>query len=629
MLYIMRHKIKSFVMWLIIAAFLGTIFFAWGVGSNRLGKSDKNWIARIGEEVITPAEYDNELQRMEAQLRDFPPELLKQLNLKEQAMNNLIQQRLLLAKAEEMKIEVSDQEVAAAIQGTPYFQENGIFSNRAYKTVLSQSRMSPAGFEEKQREDLRIQKIQSLIQDAAKITEAEIRQSFLEKNETITADYVLLNFVDHRPSDDPSDDALQDYYKSSKEAFRTQEEINVRYSFITPQDFFDDIKISDEDVEETYRDSQSLYVQPEQIKARHILIRLAEDADEETANAAREKTEKILEQAKQGEDFADLATRNSDDSTASKGGDLGFFKQGQMVAPFEEAAFALNPGEISPVVRTQFGYHIIKVEEKQEEQTQSLEQVRDQILRELKTEKGMIYVKKNSMRLYSEIRKGKAFESAVEEKGLTAKETGYFTRKDGAPGGVPIDMVPAFIAEAFAADEGGVGGVIKGESGYILLKTLERKAPRIPELEEVRAEVVESVLELKAREETEKKAEELVQAVQKKGSFDKALTLTGAGPAETTTPFTRNEFLISPDFTKTSFALTEESPSAYLEDPKGYYVVFLKEKSPPKEETLDEQKEDLVKELLQENRNNLFSAWLESVRKKASVDINPEFADRI
>jgi peptidyl-prolyl cis-trans isomerase D len=628
MLDFMRSSMKSFVMWLIIGAFVLTIFYAWGMKSARLGGGDENWIARVEDVIITTTEYEKELQQIEARFRELPPELLKSLNLKEQALNSLINRQVFMFITGEMGIEVGDREVAESIQSIPFFQENGVFSSRAYRASLAQNRATPASFELQQREALQIQKLQDIIQNSAKISDNEIHEAFVRQNERIVTEYALVSFEDQHPDAAPSEDDLAKYYQKHKENFRTLEEINVAFSFITPQSLFGEIEIPDEAVAKLYSDNQQLYIHPEIVHARHILVRVSKEADEETVKAAREKISKALEKANAGEDFAGLAQKYSEDSTASRGGDLGFFERGQMVESFERAAFALKPGKISPVVRTQFGYHIIKMEEREEEKTKALEEVRDEIIIELKTEQGMRLVRRKAMQVYAESRKGKDFRQALEEANLSVQETGYFSRKDSRINGVPMDLAPRFSEEAFAAGENGMGGIIKGSQGYILLKIQDRKLPRIPALEGVRTEVTEAVLEETAKGSAKKTAKKLAQSLQNKTPIAEAAEQAGIKDISTTKDFSRDETVVSPEFVKTAFTLSEENPAASMISDRGYYVLLLKEKKDLNEEGFQESSEELKKQLIQEKRDTLLASWMNRARKKLNIEINRELLER-
>lgn len=629
MLYFMRNYMKSFVMWLIIAAFVLTIFYAWGMKSARLRGGTQNWIAKVGSETISPEEYEKEFRRTMDQVRELPPELMKQLNLKQQVLDRLVNQQILIETAEKMGIKVHDKEVAESIESIPSFQENGAFSSRSYEAILAQNRMTPARFENEQRKMLMIRKLQEIIQDSAKVTDEEVHNAYVHKNEKITADYALITFQDHRPQDHPSEQDLEKYFAKHKDDFRTQEQINVIFSTITPQDLINEIRIPDEEIKKYYSGHSSEFIQPAKVHARHILIRVPDDAGKETEKASREKLISILKEARDGADFAGLAMKYSEDSTASRGGDLGFFGPGEMAANFERAAFALKPGEISPVVRTPFGFHIIKVEEREEEKKKTLDEARDDILRELSTDSGIKLARKKARLLYAEIRKTKDFRKTLEAAKIPVRETGFFSRKDAIIQGVPADLYKRFSEEAFSAGEEGIGGVIKGENGYLLLQVIGRSAPGIPPLNEVRAAVIEAAQEDMAKTHAEESAKAMVQSLQNKTPFQEAADKAGAKDIKTTEPLTREQAVISPDFTKTAFTLSMENPAAYLPMENGFYVMALKEKQPADEAAFQAVREEMKKALLQNKREALFISWLNQIRKDAGIDVNQELLDKM
>lgn len=629
MLYFMRNYMKSFVMWLIIAAFVLTIFYAWGMKSARLKGGTKNWLATVGSETISVEEYEKEYRQTMEQFRDVPPELMKQLNLKQQVLDRLVNQQILADNAEKMGIEAGDKEVASFIEAIQAFQENGAFSSQSYKAILAQNRLTPALFESQQRKMLMIQKLQKLIQDSAKVSDDEIHDAYVHKNEKIVSDYALITFQNHRPQENPSEQELEKYFARHKDDFRTQEQINVIFSTITPQDLFNEIQVTEEEINNFYSIHSSEFVQPAKVHARHILIRVPDDAGSETEKAAREKMIHILKEARGGTDFASLAVKYSEDSTASQGGDLGFFGPGEMVANFERAAFALNPGEISPVVRTPFGFHIIKMEERQDEKKKTLNEVRGEIIRELKTDSGIKLARKKSRLLYAEIRKTKDFRKTLGEAKIPVRETGFFSRKDALIQGVPSDLNKRFSEEAFSAGEEGIGGVIKGENVYILLQVIGRNAPGIPPLNDVRQAVGEEVLQEKGKSNAESNAKNMVQSLLDKIPFNEAAVKAGVKDAGTTEPFTRDQTVMPPDFVKRAFALSPEKPAAYIPAENGFYVIALKEKQPADETAFQAASEEIKKALLQGKRETMFSSWLNQARKDAGINVNQEILDKM
>lgn len=628
MLYVMRNKMKSFVMWIIIGAFVTTIFVAWGVGNARRGAEAENWVAKVNAEIIPLADYERELRQLEAQFRDFPPELTRALNLKEQALDRMISRRLFQLQAEKMDVEVGDEELAATIQNIPAFQEQGNFNSQVYRAFLAQNRLTPSVFEQNLRSDLQVTKVQSLMQDSVKVSEEEIYAKYLEQNERMTVAYALIKAEDRVPEVEPTEEEITAYYDLHKEEFRTDDQVNAVFAYVTPQDFFDDIPVTDETIEKYYADNRSLYVQPERVQARHILIRVPQDGDEAATQAARERIEGLLAEVREGADFASLARENSDDSTAARGGDLGLFERGVMVKEFDEAAFDLGPGEVSPIIRTRFGFHIIKVEEKRSEETKPLAEAREEILREIKSEPAMRLARKNAMGLYNTIRRGKDFRETIGQAGFTLQETGYFSRRETEIMGVPSDLVEDFREESFSAGTDDAAGMIRGERGYILLKTEARKPAAIPELAEVRDQVSEAVLVVRAKEEARSISETMVASLKAKTGFDTVVSKYPGVDIVRTDPFSRSEIQVSPDFTKTAFTLGPNNPAALVEAETGVYVLHLESRTAADESGISEAREAIKKELLAAKQNNLLTGWLQQARKAAEVEVNRELLDR-
>ena len=195
--------------------------------------------------------------------------------------------------------------------------------------------------------------------------------------------------------------------------------------------------------------------------------------------------------------------------------------------------------------------------------------------------------------------------------------------------GVPMNLAQRFSEEAFAADESGVGGVIKGDRGYLLLKVVERKPPRIPSLEEVRADVTEAVFQEMQKANAEKTAKEMVQSLQNRVSFAEAADKAVAAEKDVAEAFTRDDTAVSTEFTQAAFTLSAVNPAAYVPADSGYYVIHLKEISPPVEESIQEARGEIKDQLIQKKKNNLFASWLDQVRKETEIDVNQDLMDRI
>ncbi len=211
-----------------------------------------------------------------------------------------------------------------------------------------------------------------------------------EKKGIVATDDEVEQAVAQTKSKFPSEQAYLDRIKQSgftEEGYREDLKRQLSARRYVVEELAKQVSVTDAEIDEFYKDNLERMQRPEQVHARHILIKVAPDADEATDKAAREKIEKVHEEAKSGADFAELAKTHSEGPSAPQGGDLGFFGRGQMVGPFEDAAFALQPGELSDVVRTQFGYHVIKSEERRGGDTASKEEATDQIRDYLKQQK--------------------------------------------------------------------------------------------------------------------------------------------------------------------------------------------------------------------------------------------------
>ncbi len=630
MLYTMRHKVKAYILWLIIAAFVGTIFVGWGIGSGRFSQDGKSWIARVGEATISVEEYRRELMQMQTQYRDLPAELLQTLNLKQQALDNLINRRIFTAHAQKMGLDVPDAELAAAIQKIPSFQQDGGFSTEAYRQVLALSRLTPAAFEEQQRAFLRIQKLQQLIQDSAKVSDTEVREAFMRRNAKVAVDYAVITPDEHPLHEAPAEEALQTHYEAAKENFRTPEQVDAVFVQLRAEDFFHEIEITDATVQQYFEGNHSLYVQPEKVRARHILVRVAQDADEAAETAARERIEKIYDDVQQGKPFDILAQEYSEDSsTAPRGGDLGFFERGQMVPAFDQAAFALQPGEVSEIIRTRFGFHVIKLEEHEAEKSKSLDEVREAILAELKYDPAMRLARKKAMALYAEIRRGADLRDVAEEAGFPVSESGYFSRADAYIPDVPTDLTAEFKETAFAVNGAGVASPLRGERGYFVLAVKDRRPARIPTLDEIRDTVREAVLKEMEAAAVEQVALEMVSALIGGNDFREAAALARAVLIESTEPFTRSETIVTPEFTEKAFALSMDAPADYVLVGPRAYVLFLRDQQSPDESTYEEARVAIQEELISQKRDALFLSWMEQARKGADVQVNQDLLDRV
>jgi peptidyl-prolyl cis-trans isomerase D len=382
LLSLMRKHAKSWLIKALIAiiAVVFVFYFGYSFTSDQAMK-----IAYVNGELINGPEYEKAYQDMLMALQAryksmWNDNLIKAFNLKNRALESLITQRLMSQAAREMGLDVTEEEVQNAIMNYPAFQINGHFDMRRYQNLLGANHMNPEDFETGITSELLDKKLKQFLFAFLNITDREILEYYTFANEKVKISFVEFNPEKYEKSVKIDAAKLKQYFEKNKEQYRVPKKISVTYLEIDPKSFEKEVETTEKEIESYYEYNADLFRHPKEVKARHILFKVGQDDTEEAKAKIKSRAEKVLEKARKGEDFAALAKKYSEGPSKSQGGDLGYFKAGQMEAPFEEAAFALKKGEISDLVLTRFGYHIILVEDIKEAGITPLEKVRDDIV---------------------------------------------------------------------------------------------------------------------------------------------------------------------------------------------------------------------------------------------------------
>ncbi len=472
MLDVLRANKNSVLTWVILVAIAVVFVVSFGPGTR--GFTDRNvqaasYAAKVDGRTVTAAEFEQhyaQLFRLYQQRagQAFTRELAEQIGLRSMAMNQLVERELVLEEAARQGLRVSDDEVSRAVNEMQGFKNaKGEFDFELYRKATSNSYGSPGKFEERLREDLAYQRMLALVRDAVKVPEDEVREAWLADADKATLTVVRFPFAAFRPEVKVPEAEVKAFLAKNGQR-----------------------------VEQFYKDNAARYHQPKRVHARHLLVKVDEKAGAEAEKAAREKIDALAKRIAGGEDFAKVAAEASDDpGSKSRGGDLGFFGPGTMAKPFEEAAFALQPGQVSPPVRTRFGWHLIKVEEVQPAKDQPLDQVREAIARELvEGETAKALALKRAEAALAAARAGKSLSALFPPAGqagkkepakgagpaIAAEETGPFT-----PSGdfVPrAGAVPGLAADAAKADAGQLlPRVYQSSEAAVVAQLKERTRP--------------------------------------------------------------------------------------------------------------------------------------------------------
>jgi len=626
----MRKQAGSWVIKILLGAIV-IVFIFWGVGSFRSQRGGR--VALVNGDQITLDEYREVYNNLIEQLRrrfggNLDEDMLKQLQVKRQALNQLIDNKLLVQEAKRLKFRVSEKELADAILNITAFQRAGIFDSRLYRDVLDRLKMTPEAFEEAQKNAMLIDKLRTLITSSAKISDQEALEWFNWVNASVNIDYVF--FSPNRYKDiHPSDEEIKTFFENHKENYKTDAMVKVRYLDFNPDTFRSKVVLSDEEVREYYDENLETFKIPKTVEARHILLRVNPDADPETVKKTKDRALHILKLAKEGKDFAELAKEYSEGPTRDKGGYLGKFKKDAMVKPFADVAFSMKAGEISQPVRTQFGWHIIKVEKVNEASVTSFDDAKKDIQKKLTDDMAKSLAYDEAEAVSDEAVDGEDLINAAKERNMKILTTDFFSSKGPIKG---INNPSEFASVAFNLFDKEISNVQEFEDGYYILQLIDKIQPKIPEFDEVKEKVKLDLIKEKQDEKAKADSEALLAAL-KSGKTMPAESKKYNLTPETTGFFKRSgsipEIGYEREIAEVAFQLTgkKQFPENVIKGSKGYYVIQFKDKKISDPENFSKEKEEIKNRLLVQKKSSIFDALLAQIKSKSEITIKEGFLE--
>jgi peptidyl-prolyl cis-trans isomerase D len=511
----------------------------------------------------------------------------------------------------------------------PAFQENGAFIGEArYNQLLRMQRppMSAQEFEDSVRRGLTVEKLRASLTDWLSVDDKELEQEYRRRNDKVKLAVVSFTADSFRAQVTASDADVSAYFDAHSADFRIPEKRKIKYVLIDIDAMRAKTVVPPADIERTYNNSIEQYTTPEQVRASHILLK-TEGKDDATVKA---KAEEVLKQAKAGADFAELAKKNSEDEQSAKnGGDLDYFGRGRMVPEFDQAVFAMQPGQISDLVKTQYGYHVIKLVDKKVATTKPLAEVRQQITDQLAYERAQAQAADLAQKLEKQISRPSDIDTVSKANGLTAQESGFFARDEPIAG---LGPAPEVTNKAFEMKQGEVSGALRASRGFVFETFLAKQDPYVPKLDEVKDRVRDEVVKQKARDASKAKAAEIAAKLKAGPDFEKAAKAAGL-EAKTTELIARDSPIpdlgVAPAVEDAAFKLPQGGVSDAIATDNGTAVVKVLEK---KEVTPDEwkgAKDRFREELLSDRRNRFFSSYMVKAKKSMKIDVNRETLQRV
>lgn len=615
----------------IIKIFLGIIvivFVFLGVGSFGSKRGDS--VATVNDESITMKEYQRSYRQMVEQMRsrfgdNLNDDLLKMLNVKQQALDALIDERLVMLEAERLGVIVSDRELQQSLLAIPAFQKEGRFDMDQYKRVLGLNAMTPETFEEGHVNTLRQQKVREIVLANINVSDLEARNWYLFQQEKVAVDYLAF-LPDTYKDIQPDTEQVKKFYEENKETFKSELQVKAAYLEFSPEDYKDEVSVNDDQVKAYYQENQETFKTPEQVEARHILIKTENDATQEQISAAEKEAMEVYLKAVGGEDFEALAKKYSQGPTKDNGGYLGKFEKNTMVKPFADQAFSMAAGDISKPVKTQFGWHVIKVIDKFEASIKKYDEVAQKIRKDLESEE---------MQNTAYDRAGEAFDAVIDgddfdQVAMIAQKKIVTTEAFKNNGnGLKVKDKAGFAREAFSLTRGNISDVKQLGDTYYLIKVLENIEPVVLTFDAAATDARKQLVVKLQRERAQQQAGQYLKtAVESKDI--KAIATEHSLTLKTTPLFSRtgrvNDVGDSSRFVEAGFSLNENNMvyPEMIETDKGFFVLQFKEKKLPDEDEIVKNLTTTKEQVLRNKQMQSFQAWMTGLRKNNKITYNAQ-----
>ncbi len=635
MLDLMRRKQRlKIILWIVIFSLaLGMLlFFVPGVDIGNVTTDTS--AATVDGQAIPIREFAVAYNRAIKRYSDggknkTDPETMKAMGVPRQILDEMISSRILESTARRLGLKVTPNEVRRGIETYPYFQDQGKFIGvDRYKDFLATNDLSVEDFERDFRQSLLINKLHSVVTDSLDVSEQELREGFSSTNEKMEVFYTILKKQDFVARVKPVEADLRAYFDAHKTEYQIKEKRKAQYLLILVGQILSGINVTDQEIREEWDKRPH----EETVQASHILFRVDDESKDAEAKA---KAEGILKRLKAGEDFATLAKQYSQDTgSAAQGGSLGSFPRGQMVKEFEDAAFSLKPGETSGLVRTEYGYHIIRTTNRV---MPDFESNRPMMMITVRAQKAQNIAKEKADAAAQLLQKNKDLNGVAKNLGVPAevRETAFFAADDSS---FELFGSPALRDEVFTLKEvNAIGKAVQHPLGLAIPKLAQVQMPRPGDFASSRSQVEKDYADAKAAELMQEAAKRLSDAARAQGSLEKAAKGMGLS-VKTSQPFTASgnpdaEIGANTNFSRAAFELQPGAVSEPVSLSDNAAVMQVKSRSPFDEAAFQKGKAELRAQLLRSKQEMYFQDYVrkisEDLEKAGKIRINPKALDEV
>ena len=613
MLLDIRDKIRGWIAYVIVGL-ISIPFVLWGVGEYFSGGREDP-VATVNGSEITARQFDQAYAVQRQQVIELlggsaSADMLESLNIRKQVLDRMIAEIVLASYAREAGYRAPDQLLANVIESIDAFKENGQFSRSRYETMLRMQGMTVAGFEEQLRRDIATEQLNASILSSAVGIDRAVDQFVRLRDQQREVSLVKLSRAAYAERMEPvSDEQIAAHYEQHADRYLQPERVKVEYLELSPETITVNMDVDELMLEQAYEDYQRRHAEQTRYWASHILVSLPAQPDVEQVEAAREKILYARSRIEAGEAFADVARELSDDpGSRDAGGELGEVKPGMMVQPFEEALFALEEGQLSEPVRTQFGFHLIRLDRKESGVIPPLAEVREELIADLQRREveGQFYD-------LAEALANLAYENpdslvpAAETMGLTIQSTDWFDRLEGTGIARYSQFRKAAFSDEVLVERRNSDLIDLGDSRVVVLRIKDHQASTPLALEAVRDQIAAELAENQLVERMREDAEALAAALAEPDAD--VMALAEHYGAEVTEPrwFGRQDAELDPALLRTAFALGRPESGQRLTQPVlrpngDYAVVMVSGVRDGDASTLSEQERQLLQAQIAQDR---------------------------
>jgi peptidyl-prolyl cis-trans isomerase D len=626
---------------LLICAAMVIAFIPGNLGSDLMGTPGKGIVAKVDGEDITADEVRETargmLQQQGSQLGANAAILLP--FFAQRAADQLVDRQALVAEAQHLGFKVTPQEIKDELQHGQYgevFFPGGTFIGEAeYQGLLQQHNLTPAAFEDSVGKEILISKLQALITGGASVSNAAVRQEFDKQNMKVKFEYAVLKQDDIKKGLHPTPEELKAFYDSHQKNYANSipEKRKVKYVMIDLGKIEGAVQVTHDDLQAYYNAHRDQYRVAEQAKVSHILIKTPlpgsdGKVDEKGVAEAQRRAEDILKQLKAGAKFEDLAKKYSEDpGSAKEGGSLGWIGKGRTVPEFEKAAFSLPKGQISDLVKSSYGFHIIRVDDRQDAHMKTLDEVTAEIEPVLKRQKAQEAAQKQAEDLL-QAAKTQGLDAAASAKGVPVVTSDFFGRKDLVPG---LGPAPQFMDAVFTAADKAPPEMAATSQGFAVFSLLAIKPQSTPTFEEIRTRVEEEFKNERSNVLLSQKTQELSDRAKADHDLKKAAKELGAE--------VKTSELVAPDGqvpdigsmtgqAAVAFTMKAGDISGPINSGANGVVISMLEVQAPTEADFAAKRDQIRDTLLQSKERELFGLFVTNLRdqmeKSGKIKINQE-----